>query len=301
MADADTTQQHTMQEAIDHANAVWQPDFNEEELLIPYKRAEEGADDGKETGDDKPDPDEKAEETDTETTDYTDPAPVVTATDPGEYKAADYSFDVTLKDGKVVKVTTVDDAEKLSDDPDNFETARQLLDFIRKTTQLQNKLDKDHDTWQAKKDAYDTQLKTQEERNKTVQNLTAGFEYLIAKGLMPPLDPADAIADWRNPEVAKHEGVKQQMALINYMTKENEQREKAGIPVLGSALDAYNAWKLDEDTKAANQEAKQAGQARRAAGARVAGVSASQQGSIAPKGIAVGRVMPKRSAAIWDN
>lgn len=297
MAEADTSQQHTMQEAIDHANNMWASDFAEEDLIIPYKRAEEGADDGKESGDDKPEPDE----TDKEVTDYAPPAPVITVADPGQYTAADYSFDVTLADGKVVKVTTPEEAEKLSDDPDNFETARQLLDFIRKTTQMQSKLDKDYDKWQTKREEYDSQVKTQEERGKTVQTLAAGFEYLIAKGLMPPIDPADALADWFDPEIAKHEGVKQQIALINYMTKENEQRQKAGIPLLGSALDTFNAWKLEEDTKAANKEQRKAGEARRTAGARVASVSPSQQGTTAPKGIAVGRVIPQRSAAIWDN
>lgn len=301
---ADVTEQHTMQEAVNNARGKWDDDFSEEELNIPYKReAGDGVheDAGTAEEEDKSAGDNLDEEVGQEVADYTPPTPVITAQDPGEYQPADYSFEVTLKDGKTQKISTPEEAEALADDPDNFETPKQLMDFINKQNKMNQNLDRDRERYDTQKKTYDDQVKVDQERQQTVQNLTAGFEYLIAKGLMPKINPADAIADWSNAEIAKHEGVKEQIALINYMTKENEQRQKAGIPVLGSALDAFNAWKLETDSKTASQEQRQAGEQRKAAGARVAGVSPAQQGSIAPKGIAVGRVLPSRGAAMWDD
>lgn len=298
MADAPSEEQ--IQAANKAEDAKWADDFPEENLKIPYKQEEttdEGADDKSKKEDQEVE--ENADEHVVE--EYEAPAAVVTTEDPGEYKPADYSFEVTLKDGKTQKVSTPEEAEKLADDPDNFETPKQLMDFINKQNKMNRNLDKDYEKWESEKKTYDSQIETQKERDQTVTTLTSGFEYLIAKGLMPKLDPADAIADWSDPEVAKHPGVKEQIELINYMTKENTSREKAGIPVLASALDAYNAWQLETGRKQADKEKKESGEQRRAAGARVAGVSPAQQGSYVPKGIAVGKVMSKRGAAMWDD
>jgi hypothetical protein len=59
-----------------------------------------------------------------------EPAPLVTVQDPGEYTPADYSFEVTLKDGKTVKVASAEEADKIAEDPDNFETPAQLSQFL---------------------------------------------------------------------------------------------------------------------------------------------------------------------------
>lgn len=268
-------------------DARWQDDFPEEQLQVPYKREETDA--------------KGADKTAEEDEQHSEPVSVVTTEDPGEYKPADYSFEVTLKDGKTVKVSTPEEAEKIADDPDNFETPKQLMDFINKQNKMVRNLDRDYDKWESQKKTYDEQVATEKERQETVQNLANGFEYLIAKGLMPKIDPADAVADWSNPEIAKHAGVKEHIELINYMTKENEARQKAGIPVLSSALDAYNAWKLENAGKQEEEERKTAGEQRRAAGARVAPVSSGSTGAYVPKGISVGRVMPQRSAAIWED
>lgn len=300
---ADTPQAPTEEQlaqvksAQDAENARWQDDFPEEDLKIPYKKEaeekkeeEETAEEGKETGE------EEVVET------HEAPLPVVTTEDPGEYKPDDYSFEVTLKDGKTAKVSTPEEAEKLADDPDNFETPKQLMDFINKQNKMNRSLDRDFEKYESQKKEYESQVEIENERQQVVQNLTNGFEYLIAKGLMPKLDPKDAVADWSDPEVAKHDGVKEQIALISYMTKENEARQKAGIPVLGSALDAFNAWKLETGNTKDEEEKKAAATQRKAAGARVAGVSPSQQGSYVPKGIAVGNPnVLRRGAAVWDD
>src|ERR1700741_82746 len=122
--------------------ARWQGDYKEEDLAVPYKR--EDAKDDKKPGD-KPDgtqgddggdkPDDKPGDSE-EVEQYSEPAPVITVEDTGEYKPADYSFEVTLKDGKTVKVSTTEEAEKLADNPDNFETPKQLMDFINKQNKM---------------------------------------------------------------------------------------------------------------------------------------------------------------------
>lgn len=302
MADAPQGPSEEQIEAANQAEeARWADDFPEENLKIPYKREEEDA----EGADKKPEEEtETAEKTATvadEEVEYEAPAPVVTVEDPGEYKPGDYSFDVTLKDGKTVKVSSPEEADKIADDPDNFETPKQLSDFLRKQMSMERKLERDREKWEEKKQTYDSQSEEAATRQTTIDNLTNGFEYLIAKGFMPKLDPADAVADWSDPEVAKHPGVKEQIELINYMTKENAVRQKAGIPPLASALDAYNAWQLDTGRKEQAAEREEAGKQRKAAGARVAGVSASQQGAYVPKGIAVGKVMRTRGAATWED
>lgn len=301
-AQAPTEQQlAAVQAQQDARNAAWQDDFKEEDLIIPYKRDAEDEGSDKKTEEEDKDDDVIEDEKATEVTAPDKPVSAITTDDPGEYKAADYSFEVTLASGKTVKISTPEEAEKLADDPDNFETAKQLMDFINKQNKMQRNLDRDYDKWEAKKKEHDGQVEQQKEREQVVQNLANGFEYLIGKGLMPAIDPQDSVADWNDPETAKHAGVKEQIALINYMQKENAAREKAGIPVLTSALDAYNAWKLETNQQEAADERKNAGVARKAASARVAGVSSSQQGTYVPKGIAVGRVLPMRGAAIWDD
>lgn len=277
----------------DATMAEWEGDFKEEDLTVPYKREEAAKVDEKE--DIQPDVDEDVEE-------YSEPTPVVTVADPGEYKPADYSFEVTLKDGKTVKVGTVDDAERIADDPDNFETPKQLMDFINKQNKMRVSLDKDHDKWEADKAAYDTQAQEQAARVESMNTMVSEFEYLVAKKLIPPVAKEYKDADWTDPEVAKQPGVKEQTILLNYMVKENKARTKAGIKPLTSVVDAFNAWRQENGQAEAEQAQKEAGEARKAASARVAGVSASNQAPYAPKGIAVGRTnVLGNNQAVWED
>lgn len=288
--------------------AKWEGDFKEEDLTVPYKREAEddktGPDKNKGGGDDgSSDLSESDDiESQTEEATYSEPAPVVTVTDPGEYKPADYSFEVTLKDGKTHKVGSPEEAEKLADDPDNFETPKQLMDFINKSQRMSAKLDRDHDKWTDQKQLFDSQTETETERMETVNNMAAEFEYLISKGLLPPVADEYKSVDWQNPEVRKQPGVKEQTQLLDYMIKENAAREKAGVRPLNSVIDAFNAWTLENGKSSAQESEKKAGEARKAAGARVAGVSPSQQVPYVPKGIAVGRTgIFDRNQAVWDN
>lgn len=289
----------------------WQGDYKEEDLVIPYKRETAAeADNGDEKK--KGEADEKTVETDDEpetAIEREEPAPVITVQDPGDYVPADFSFEVTLKDGKTVKVSTVEEADKLADDPDNFETPKQLMDFINKQNKMRISLDRDREKWESQKKTFTEQLETETQRREQVDTYVKEFNYLVNKGFLPKVAKEYADADWSDPEIAKQEGVKEQIALTNYFLKENTARAKAGVKPLTSMVDAYNAWQLDaghqkEEAKArAEAEAqKKAEDARKAASSRVAGVSPAAQVPYVPKGIAVGNPhVFDRGAAQWDD
>ena len=307
-------------EQVEAANkaeeARWQGDFKDEDLTIPYKS--EGEDeskkdgksaktDGDGTGEDGKNEDEESDAEEVEQ--YSEPVPVITVQDPGEYKPADYSFEVTLKDGKTVKVTTPEEAEKLADDPDNFETPKQLMDFINKQNKMQRNLDRDYEKWEAQKKTFTEQLETETQRRETIDTFVGEFQYLEGKGKIPKVAKEYRDADWSDPEVAKQPGVKEQIAILRYMEKENADRAKAKVKPLTSIIDAYNAWKEDEGEQERANKAKEeeeakkaAAEARKAASGRVAGVSPAAQGTYVPKGIAVGNPhVFDRGAAQWDD
>jgi hypothetical protein len=280
----------------------WEGDFDPESLKISYSREESDKSAGKEDAKVEEAAEEEEQEVEQDVEDYEDLPSVVTTEDPGDYQAADYSFEVTLKDGKTHKVSTPEEADKLAEDPENFETPKQLMDFLTKANKMQRNLDRDFDKWESQKKAFDQEVETQQQREQTIGSLVAGFDYLVTKGLLPEVSAKDAKADWSDAKVAARPGVKEHMELVNYMVKENAVREKAGIPLLSSALDAYNAFKLEKNSSQEEADRKASGEARRAAGARVAGVSASNQAPYVPKGIAVGNPnVFKRSEDIWND
>lgn len=224
---------------------------------------------------------------------YDEPEPVVTAEDPGEYEPKDYSFEVTVyddegKNGKSVKISSIDDWDALLDKDANFGTSSALLKAQRLATKMESNQERDKAAWEEKKKTYDAQVGTRQEREEATTRIANEIGYLVSKGKLPKVAAEYATADWRDPEVAKQPGVKEQIELIDYMTKENAARAKAGIQPLTSAIDAYNGLMLEQREKKASDVKAQAAEARKAAGARVAGTSPAPVTN-APKGIAVGR------------
>lgn len=293
-------QQHPMQEAADRAAGLWQGDFTDEQLTIPYKReaSDEKEDD---TSTDNPNaPDKDSEEEVTE--ELAEVEPAITVQDPGDYVPADYSFEVTDKDGKTVKISTPDEAEKFADNDDNFQSAKDLKSFLSKSQKMESKLDRDYEKWEERHETFTKQLETETERRGTVANYESEFNYLATKGLIPKLSPELQVANWQDPEVAKNEDVKVYSDILNYLVEENKLRAKANVKPMTSIVDAYNAWQLDTNRQKAVDGRKAAGEARKAAGSRVAGTSPAQQAPYVPKGIAVGRTgIFSRGNANWED
>lgn len=233
------------------------------------------------------------EKQDEEEEEYEEPTPIITAKDPGEFKPKDYSFEVTVydeegKNGKSVKIKSIDDFEELLDKDANFGTSSALLKAQRLATKMENNAERDQSEWQKKMDDYADQNKAAQDQQDQITNVAKEISYLVSKGKLPAADKKYANADWSDPEIAKQPGVKEQVELLNYMRKENNARIKAGLKPFGSALDAFNALQLESRDKKAATVKKQAGEARKEAGARVAGSSPAPV-SNAPKGVAVGR------------
>lgn len=299
MADNQPTEDQVKQ-ANEAEMKKWEGDFDPEDLAVRYETEEEEKQSATPAATSDDDNDEPEEPEVVET--HSEPEPIITVDNPGEYKPADYSFEVTLKDGKTKKVTTPEQAEALADDPDNFETPKQLMDFLNKQNKMNIGLDKDKEKWEAQKEKFDEQSETAQQRQTTIDNFANEFKYLENKKLLPKIEKQYLDADWNDPEVAKQPGVKEQIELLNYMVSENEARTKAKVKPLTSIVDAFNAWQFDSNRKQQEDDEKKSGETRKAAGARVAGVSASQQGAYVPKGIAVGNPnIFKRSESIWED
>ena len=224
---------------------------------------------------------------------YEEPAPVITAQDPGDFKPQDYSFEVTVydeegKNGKSVKIKSIDDFEELLDKDVNFGTSSALLKAQRLATKMESNTERDQAEWKKKHDAFNEQVVSAQVKQEQIDSLAAEINYLVGKGRLPAVDKRYANADWSDPEVAKQPGVKEQVELLNYMRKENDARKKAKLSPLTSVLDAYNALQLETRDKKATDVKKAAGEARKEAGARVAG-STPAPVTNAPRGVAVGR------------
>lgn len=214
--------------------------------------------------------------------------PVVLMPDPGEFTPQDYSFNITIK-GKPVKVATPEQAEELADDAENFDTPAQLLAFIRATQKMETGLETDKAAWERSKNAFTEQQQAEQQRQEQVNTISAEFNYLTQRGDLPPIAAEYQNANWTDPLVVAQPGVREQLALLKYMSAENDRRDKAGLKSKVSAIDAFNGWKIEEAKVKAEADKKNAGQQRRQASARVAGSSAAPV-SNRPKGISVGRV-----------
>lgn len=218
--------------------------------------------------------------------------PVVTVEDPGEFEPKDYSFDVTVydeegKNGKTIKVSSIDEWENLLEKDSNLGTAASLLKANRLAAKMEANTERDIDAYTQKKEAYEASLEAEQTRVDTSNQWSNEIAYLASKGELPPVDSKYVDANWADPEVAKQPGVKERIELLSYMRDENAIRIAAGLAPMRSVLDAFNAFQLDQAKKNTTTRATQAAEARKAAGARVAGTSPNPV-TVVPKGIAVG-------------
>lgn len=301
--DTNTPNEEQIEEQRDAENALWKDDFDPESLKIKYSNdddtkeetPEEGKDDKTQITTSDDDDDE------VEIEQFDDPVPIITVEDPGEYKEKDYSFEIEIE-GKKHKVTSADEADELADKYADKLTANQLGTLIRKGAQIEIKQDRDKSDWQKQKDKFNEQTKAEDERWDDVNKKAREFKYMVSKNMIPAIPKEFEEADWNDPQVQKQPGVKEHIEILTYMAKENLARKKADLDPITSVLDAFNAMKVDEGYKKKEEDKKAAGEARREAGSRVAGVSAGSNNTYAPKGIAVGNPNAlKRGAAIWEN
>lgn len=224
-------------------------------------------------------------------------APVLAQTptipDPGEFKPGDYTFEVTVldaegKNARVHKIKSVEQWDDLLETDPNLGSASALLRAQRAASKMENSLERDQRDFEAKKAAFDSEKSQIEAQAAATNVMVAEIGYLQAQGKLPAVDKKYVDADWSDPEVAKQPGVKEQLALLNYMRKENGRLSAAGLPRMTSIRDAFNSYRIDQAEKKAPARKQAAGVARKQAGARVSGVSPAPSGA-APAGISVGR------------
>lgn len=216
--------------------------------------------------------------------------------DPGEFTPSDYSFDVTVISedgkGKSVKITSIQQWEELLDSEPNLGGSLAVNKAFRQAQKMESGQERDYQQWEQQKQEYEQAVKDEEVREQRNNSIFNEIRYLTDKGDLPKLtqEETDKL-NWDDPAVVKaHPNIAPHKELLAYMRKENASRVKAGLQPLTSALDAYNAMQLDTRRSADVQAKKQAGEARKAAGARVASGSTTPISSAQPKGIAVGRV-----------
>lgn len=215
-----------------------------------------------------------------------EPAPQLEVPDPGEFKPGDYSFEVTIG-GKTEKITNLDEANKIADNPENFSTPRELMDFLGKQSDMRDGIRQDQREWQTKKDAFDTYTESTTQREETLNNWENEINYLVEKGDLPPIAADDEYANWSDPEVAKHPGVKERLDLLQYMQSENAIRTKAGLQPFSSMVDAQRSMRLDNMETEAKQTTTKEKEVRKAKGAMVGGSTSAAPARL-PKDVIVG-------------
>ncbi len=197
--------------------------------------------------------------------------------DPGEFKPNDYSFDIKLADGSTVKISTPEDIEALGADVE-FASAGDLIKTQANYTRMLTGIENDKKAYDAQKSEFDSHQETVQQQEQFISGIESGMGYLESNGSLPPVPKQYENADWSDPEVAKQPGVKERVAIINYMATENAKRDKAGVPRLMSVLDAHNSMELDGLKQANIARVNAAKAATKARGAMVGGESSQSQG-----------------------
>lgn len=224
---------------------------------------------------------------------------VIELEDPGEYRPADYSFEVTTykedKDGnlskpKTVKVTSIAQWEELLADDPNLGSSLAVNKAFRAAQKMESNLESDQKTHDAKKTEYDKAVADQAQSEAVTNTWANEINYLEENGDLPKVPAKFKNVPWvgadADKEALKDEAVKAQIDLLEYMRKENIKRRKLGLSDLGPE-GAFSRRALDTRKKASNEIKTKSEESRKAAGARVAGSSPNPV-TVAPKGIAVG-------------
>lgn len=281
---------------------------NDTRLVEPKSKREDGSVVEDQKDDEKP-AEENVEAEPPATAEAEINLPQVTLDDPGEYRPQDYSFTVTTfdEDGKKPKNVKIDSVEKwdelLETDP-NLGSAAALLKADRAAAKMEANLERDEATHTAAKEAYDTQVESVGQSEATTQQWANEIDYLAERGDLPKIDTKFENVPWvganADKEALKDPAVKARIELLEYLRKENASRVSKGLSPM-SPTAAFNAMQLDTRLKQDKEAKSKAAEARKAAGARVAGTSPNPT-STAPRGIAIGRAGSLRDlAGGWNN
>lgn len=219
--------------------------------------------------------------------------------DPGDFVAQDYSFEITTytedKDGnlvkpKTVKVKSIEQWEELLADDPNLGSSLAVNKAFRAAQKMESNLESDQKAHDAKKTEYDKAVADQAQSEAVTNAWANEINYLEENGDLPKVPAKFKNVAWvgadADKEALKNDAVKAQIDLLEYMRKENLKRRKLGLTDLGPE-GAFSRRALDTRKKASDEVKTKADDARKAAGARVAGSSPNPV-TVAPKGIAVG-------------
>lgn len=222
--------------------------------------------------------------------------PTIQAVDPGEYVPVDYSFDVTIYDAdgnkpRTVKVSSVEEFDALLEADSNFGNYAALAKAQRAADKMESNSERDLAKWETDKETYDTEAELTNGRLTILNNVANEMAYLAGRGDLPTITKELEEANWSDPEIASQLGVKERIEILQYIEKENAILEKAGLAQNNSPIAAWRAMQLEATKTKAVDERKVAGEARKAAGAKVGGSQPAEATNV-PKGIAVGRVNP---------
>lgn len=265
-------------------------DDDDSEKSVGDKEVDEEEDDQEDDGDDDEDEEEKEEGSDDEeeVDDFLKESEEETTLpeDPGDFEPGDYSFEVTLNDGKTHKIENPDDLDKLGDDP-QFKSAKDLVQFNANYSKMVQGIEQDRKEYEEAKKEFDEQKDTQTERAEQLQQWENEIDYLTKEGKLPEVDKKFQEEDWTDPKVAKQPGVKERLELVKFMAKENKKRIEAGLEPIKSMLDAYNNKRLeDAETKQAKANKKEVTK-RKKKGAMVGGTSSTTTSNV-PDDVIVG-------------
>lgn len=202
----------------------------------------------------------------------TPPQPTQVVEDPGEFQPKDYSFDVTLADGSVIKIEKPEDIANIPQDAD-FGSPKNFLEVQANYSKMVSGIDADKREYEANKKTFDDQQAQVQQQEEYIASIENSIKYLETKGSLPPVPAQYEDADWNNSEVAKQPGVKERVEIFTHMAKENAARSQHGLPPM-TALEAYSELKNKAFEEAQAQRTQQQNDKRKKQGAMVGGQSA---------------------------
>jgi len=195
-------------------------------------------------------------------------------TDPGEFQPKDYSYDITLADGSVIKISKPEDIKNIPADA-SFESPQALFEAGAKYTQMVNGIEADKREYEANKEKFESDKENKEAVEKRIETAIAEMNYLETKGRLPKYDAKYDSMNWNDPEVAKQPGIKERLELITYRAKENEQRQALGLGEMSLIEAQMQMAQEARESREVEVKNKQA-EARKKRGSMVGGNTSSE-------------------------